>query len=72
MFQFKVKWWCDNTEHTNCGIVCGRTYREAIDALVDYFGENEMTQCKLTPIGEGDNILIYKDGFEDISAYLEA
>lgn len=61
MFQYKVK--C--SEKTYCGLVDGSTYREAIDRITAYFGEYNMTQLKMTPIGS-EHLVVYKDGTQDL------
>lgn len=70
MFQYKVKWDHDGKEITNYGLVDGTTYREAVDRLVEYFGEYEMTQLKMTPIGS-EHVVVYKDGTQDLLNFFE-
>ena len=65
MFQSKVKWTDKRGEHTNYGLVDGSTYREAVDRITGYFGEYNMTQLKMTPIGS-EHLVIYKDGTQDL------
>ena len=69
MFQFKVSLW-DNKDETDCGIVVGSTYREAMDALAEYYGEQEIMKCELEPIGESDNLMLVRPGFTDIKPNL--
>lgn len=61
MFQYKVK--C--SEKTYYGLVDGATYREAVDRITTHFGEYNMTQLKMTPIGS-EHLVVYKDGTQDL------
>ena len=72
MYQFKVNWWFENKEVTDCGLVEGSSYKEAIETLSEYFGEREMTQCQIMPIGEDDKIILFADGITDIGSMVKS
>ena len=71
MYQFKVNWLFENKEVTDCGLVEGSSYKEAVETLSEYFGEHEMTQCQVMPVGEDDKIILFADGVTDIGSMLK-
>lgn len=54
MFRYKVKFWDDvtNSENYDSGFVSGKTYGEAADKVVEYFGRNSIHNIELIEYDE--------------------
>ena len=58
MFEFEIKWY--NEEILSRGFVAKTSFKEAMDFLIENFGEEEICECKLKFLTD-DSVIYYKD-----------
>ena len=47
MYFYSLKYYDDGREWDSHGMVCGKDYIEAVSNLLEYFGEDDVTQFEL-------------------------
>ena len=63
LYNFEVKHLdeCANDPYIAKGTVAGCTYRDALDTLIEYFGEDTVIDVKLSIIEDSDYGLLVSD-----------
>lgn len=57
-YYYKLKYYFDANEQTAEGFTFGNTWKEVMEHLVSYYGENEMVDIlSLVVLGEGGNCI---------------
>lgn len=69
-YKFTVQWVPDETEETvssiERGYVFGRTYMDALEHLVDMYGEEQIENINLALDGDND-IVVLEDDMKDFN-----
>ncbi len=69
LYNFEVKHWyeIENDQYIAKGTVAGHTYSEALETVVEYFGEDNIIEIKLSFIADSDNGLLVLDDATSIT-----
>lgn len=55
-YCYKVKWWNDCKLEELEGLLHAHNYHEAMEYLEDYYGVDEIMDCRITPIHSDFNV----------------
>lgn len=63
MYSFNVKWYYDDEEVEDTGIVCAHSFSDAMNKLSEDFGDHEMIKGTLELLSEDDSdiLILNKD-----------
>jgi hypothetical protein len=69
MYSFNVKWYYNDEEVEDTGVVCAHSFSNAMDKLSEYFGNDEMIKGTIEAFSDDDSdILILK---KDVKEFMK-
>lgn len=71
MYQYHVKWWCDDKTIDNYGLVAAGTFKDAVEKISSYYGDREIEELTLEILGDTEDLLQYKDAVKTLKVYFE-
>lgn len=70
MFEYKVVWFFDTDLKTDHGLISGSSYKDAVEKLLVYYGEEEVAALELTWVSS-ENLVVYNEDITSIKGFLE-
>jgi hypothetical protein len=61
LYNFEVTYWDDGCQSIAKGIAAGRTYSEALDAVVGYYDDEHIEEIKLGIVDDTEGGLLITD-----------
>lgn len=67
-FEYEVRWWDDedSTERIFQGVTYGSTFHEALDNILEFYGEKNIISVRMEPWDASGCLEISKDALESI------
>ena len=69
MYSFNIKWYYEDKEIEDTGVVCAHSFSNAMDKLSEYFGDDEIIKATIEALGEDDNDILILN--KDITEFIK-
>ena len=71
MYQYHVKWWCEDKILDNYGLVAAGTFKDAVEKISNYYGDREIEELFLEVLGDAEDLLQYKNEIKNLKDCFE-